>query len=401
MITIDEKHKCCGCSACASICPNNCIIMKPDSEGFLYPHIDKEQCIECGMCEKVCPVLNTPRKQGEPKSIIIRNNNASVVEESTSGGAFSSFATSIIEDENGEVYGALFDKDNKLVHKAINKTSDLYLLRGSKYVQSDTNNSFREVKEKLKAGKSILFSGTPCQIAGLKNYLNGEYEEKLYCIDIVCRGTPSPKVWSEYVSHMEKKYNSKITRALFRNKTYGYHASTMLIEFENGKVYKKSGRVDPMMRLFTRELCSRPSCSECAFKDKSRISDLTLFDCKKYTMVTGKKDDDKGYTSVLIHSEKGKELLERVSESIHVEDADIDLLIEKCGVMVCNKAQPNPKRPELFRMLGKKPIDEIVQIVAPFSRKDRIIEASKGLLNKVGLISLARRFKKHEDIVVK
>lgn len=400
MIEITDKHKCCGCSACASICPNNCIEMIPDEEGFLYPHIDETKCVECGMCEKVCPVINTPKRNGKPESIIIRNNDSEIVKDSTSGGAFSSFANAIL-GEKGEVYGALFDSNNKLIHKAINIEKDLYMLRGSKYIQSDINNTYCEVKEKLKSGKTILFSGTPCQIAGLKNFLNGQYEDNLYCIDIVCRGTPSPKVWSEYVSYMEKKYNSKITKALFRNKTYGYHSSTMLIEFENGKKYRKSGRVDPMMRLFTRELCSRPSCSECAFKEKSHISDLTLFDCKKYSMVTGKDDDDKGYTSVLVHSDKGEELLGKVKDSIQIIDADLELLIEKCGIMVCNKAQPNAKRPELFKLLGEKPIDEIVQIVSPISRKDKMIEASKNVLYKTKLINVARKFKKHEDIDVK
>ena len=148
-------------------------------------------------------------------------------------------------------------------------------------------------------------------------------------VDIVCRGVPSPKLWELYVAYMEQKYKSKIKNVKFRNKTYGYKSSTMLVEFENGRVYKKSGRIDPMMRLFTREMCSRPSCSDCAFKGRSRISDLTLFDCKKYTKVTKLYDDDRGYTAVLVHSAKGKELLELASKQADIQEADIDLLITK------------------------------------------------------------------------
>lgn len=341
MIQIDDKKQCCGCTACESICPKKAIKMLPDNEGFLYPHVDKTLCVECGLCEKTCPIIAPIKHNGIPEARIVRNNNSDIVFDSTSGGAFSAIAATLMQEKKAIIFGACYDEKLQVIHRGIDNESDLRIFRGSKFVQSSISGCFEEIKQLLKSGQVVLFSGTPCQVAGLQKYLNNIDTTRLYLVDIVCRGVPSPKLWELYVAYMEQKYKSKIKNVKFRNKTYGYKSSTMLVEFENGRVYKKSGRIDPMMRLFTREMCSRPSCSDCAFKGRSRISDLTLFDCKKYTKVTKLYDDDRGYTAVLVHSAKGKELLELASKQADIQEADIDLLIKYCGIMVENKAQPN------------------------------------------------------------
>lgn len=288
-----------------------------------------------------------------------------------------------------------------VVHTSCDNICDLYKFRGSKFVQSDLRGIYNDIRNKLKSDKTVLFSGTPCQVAGLKNFLKGKYTENLYCIDIVCRGVPSPKVWHEYLSYIRKKYSSRIKKVKFRNKTYGYHSSTMLIEFDNGKVYKKSGRVDPMMKLFTREMCSRPSCAECVFKTKERISDLTLFDCKRYAELTGANDDDMGYTAVLVQSDKGSTMMRLADENIFSLSIDAEELISKCGIMVCGKAQPNQKRNEFFEKLGNDSIDKVLQSICPVTIKDRGIELSKNMLYSTGLIKIARKIKKHEKIEIK
>ena len=401
MIQIDDKKQCCGCTACESICPKKAIKMLPDNEGFLYPHVDKTLCVECGLCEKTCPIIAPIKHNGIPKARIVRNNNSDIVFDSTSGGAFSAIAATLMQEKKAIIFGACYDEKLQVIHRGIDNESDLRIFRGSKFVQSSISGCFEEIKQLLKSGQVVLFSGTPCQVAGLQKYLNNIDTARLYFVDIVCRGVPSPKLWELYVVYMEQKYKSKIKNVKFRNKTYGYKSSTMLVEFENGRVYKKSGRIDPMMRLFTREMCSRPSCSDCAFKGRSRISDLTLFDCKKYTKVTKLYDDDRGYTAVLVHSAKGKELLELASKQADIQEADIDLLIKYCGIMVENKAQPNIRREEFFKELGHTPLPELLQRVTPVSKKDYMIEISKSFLYRIGMIKIARRIKRHEEIKTK
>lgn len=401
MIQIDDKKQCCGCTACESICPKKAIKMLPDNEGFLYPHVDKTLCVECGLCEKTCPIIAPIKHNGIPKARIVRNNNSDIVFDSTSGGAFSAIAATLMQEKKAIIFGACYDEKLQVIHRGIDNESDLRIFRGSKFVQSSISGCFEEIKQLLKSGQVVLFSGTPCQVAGLQKYLNNIDTARLYLVDIVCRGVPSPKLWELYVVYMEQKYKSKIKNVKFRNKTYGYKSSTMLVEFENGRVYKKSGRIDPMMRLFTREMCSRPSCSDCAFKGRSRISDLTLFDCKKYTKVTKLYDDDRGYTAVLVHSAKGKELLELASKQADIQEADIDLLIKYCGIMVENKAQPNIRREEFFKELGHTPLPELLQRVTPVSKKDYMIEISKSFLYRIGMIKIARRIKRHEEIKTK
>lgn len=401
MIQIDDKKQCCGCTACESICPKKAIKMLPDNEGFLYPHVDKTLCVECGLCEKTCPIIAPIKHNSIPEARIVRNNNSDIVFDSTSGGAFSAIAVSLMQEKKAIIFGACYDEKLQVIHRGIDNESDLRIFRGSKFVQSSISGCFEEIKQLLKSGQVVLFSGTPCQVAGLQKYLNNIDTTRLYLVDIVCRGVPSPKLWELYVAYMEQKYKSKIKNVKFRNKTYGYKSSTMMVEFENGRVYKKSGRIDPMMRLFTREMCSRPSCSDCAFKGRSRISDLTLFDCKKYTKVTKLYDDDRGYTAVLVHSTKGKELLELASKQADIQEADIDLLIKYCGIMVENKAQPNVRREEFFKELGHTPLPELLQRVTPVSKKDHMIEISKSFLYRIGVIKIARRIKRHEEIKTK
>ena len=401
MIQIDDKKQCCGCTACESICPKKAIKMLPDNEGFLYPHVDKTLCVECGLCEKTCPIIAPIKHNSIPEARIVRNNNSDIVFDSTSGGAFSAIAVSLMQEIKAIIFGACYDEKLQVIHRGIDNESDLRIFRGSKFVQSSISGCFEEIKQLLKSGQVVLFSGTPCQVAGLQKYLNNIDTTRLYLVDIVCRAVPSPKLWELYVAYMEQKYKSKIKNVKFRNKTYGYKSSTMMVEFENGRVYKKSGRIDPMMRLFTREMCSRPSCSDCAFKGRSRISDLTLFDCKKYTKVTKLYDDDRGYTAVLVHSTKGKELLELASKQADIQEADIDLLIKYCGIMVENKAQPNVRREEFFKELGHTPLPELLQRVTPVSKKDHMIEISKSFLYRIGVIKIARRIKRHEEIKTK
>lgn len=287
MIQIKSKLDCCGCTACASSCPKSAITMVPDEEGFLYPKIDMRRCIECGACERACPILNKKTVISEKtEGYIIRIKDNKILYESTSGGAFTALADYILK-QNGIVYGAGYDNNMRVVCKRATTKQQLQEMRGSKFVQSDLGNIFQDIKKELKEGTTILFSGTPCQVAGLLSFLRKK-PDNLLCVDFVCRGVPSPGLWDNYVKYMENKYSSKIVGARFKHKTYGYHTSTMKIDFANGKTYYGSGRVDPYMKAFVREISSRPSCAACAFKGIERPTLISQFLTLLYLVFTSK-----------------------------------------------------------------------------------------------------------------
>ena len=213
MITIVKKEDCCGCTACYNICPKDAIKMEPDNEGFLYPTVDVELCIECGLCEKVCPIKNKKcLAEEKTDGYIVRNLDEDIVKDSTSGGAFTVFAKYIF-DNNGVVYGAGYDSEMNVVCKKATNMAEVAEMRGSKFVQSSLGNTFSEIKELLKEGILVLFTGTPCQVGGLLAFLNYK-PSNLLCIDFVCRGVPSPGLWRNYVEMMESKYNCDTVSAV-------------------------------------------------------------------------------------------------------------------------------------------------------------------------------------------
>ena len=197
MEIFSTKEDCCGCTACASICAKSAIEMVKDDEGFLYPHIDTEKCVNCGLCARVCPVKNNRvEKFTEQKAFIVRSHNEENVSASTSGGFFLPIAEWFI-DQGGYVVGVSYDTNLNVVHKITNKKEELLDFRGSKYVQSNQTDTFSEIRKLLKSNKKVLYSGTPCQVAGLKQYLRGN-DQNLWCIDVVCHGVPSPTLWEKY-----------------------------------------------------------------------------------------------------------------------------------------------------------------------------------------------------------
>lgn len=399
MIKIFDKTRCCGCTACFNACPMEAITMTPDKEGFLYPEINLEKCVDCKVCEKVCPVLHKNKHEEDTKGYIVRDIDEKIVRDSTSGGAFTAFATYLL-NEGYIVYGAGYDEKMNVVCKLAATPEELQEMRGSKFVQSTLGSTFQDIKNRLNRGHKVLFSGTPCQISGLICFLKDK-PDNLFCIDFVCRGVPSPGLWRNYVSMMERKYKSRIIGAKFKNKTYGYHATTMKVDFENGKTWYGSGRVDPMMKAFVRELASRPSCSACAFKGITRQSDITMFDCYEFSSITGLKDDNKGYTSLFIHTKKGNEIFNKIIKNLIVYPIDVNKLVTKNGIMVNHSAKPNPKREEFYELASQLPIDVAMNMVDPITKKDYWIENAKGILTRLKLISLLKKIKGERVRVVK
>ena len=395
MVLIDETNKkdCCGCTACASICPKNAITMKEDFEGFLYPVIDKDKCINCGLCDKTCPIKNKNiKKEKFEEAYTLRVKDKEILKSSTSGGFFTPIAEYII-NIGGVVYGVGFDEKWNVCHKEAKTIEAIQEFKGSKYVQSDINGIFEKVEDNLKKDKYVLFSGTPCQVEGLKKYLRKVYD-KLYTVDLICHGVPSPKLWREYIIFQEKKYKSKIKEVYFRNKTYGYHSGTMKIVFDNGKEYYGSARVDYMLKSFFKEISSRPSCYDCVFKTRNHVSDITIYDCWNIEKLNSNvKDDDLGFTNIIVNSKKGKCILQEIKNKFEIYKVNIDKQIELDGSMVEHSAIPNNNRKSYYKDLDKLGIKENINKYIRVSKKDYLIEKLKSILYKTKLLNIIKRIK--------
>lgn len=327
MIKIDDKTSCSGCSACANICPQKCISMENDMMGFMYPSVDMEKCVGCGLCENICPSLkkSTIGENVSPIAYAAQNPNDVIRQLSSSGGIFTSLAQYILS-QNGVVFGAAFDRTfRKVQHVAVQTSQDLYRIQGSKYVQSNAGCSYRTVKEFLEQGRLVLFSGTLCQIAGLKAFLHKDYPN-LYLVDVVCYGVPAPKVWDAYIDFLEKKHNGKVTQVSFRDKRNGWSDYVISVKFDNGKEYINCRSDDLYMRGFLHDYYLRPACYQCDFKGLNRASDITLGDLWGIEHLAPELNDEKGTSLVIISSEKGKALFEKaasnmVKQVVRIEDA--------------------------------------------------------------------------------
>ena len=338
MVNVTRKEDCCGCAACAQVCPKSCITMVRDGEGFDYPKADSEQCISCGLCEKVCPVSHAQAEPaGEPKAFAAYGPDKDRAE-SSSGGIFAQLARQTLA-QGGLVFGAAMAEDSKTaVHTAIDSEGDLPRLQGSKYLQSHVGKCFRQAKEALEAGRAVLFTGTPCQIEGLLHFLGRDYEN-LVTADVICHGVPSEKLWQKYLDCQQHRYGSRVTRVSFRDKRQGWKSFSMALTFENGKQYAKKLYFDAYLQLFLQDLCLRPSCYRCPSRKLHRRSDLTLGDFWGCDAVCPEMDDDTGLSLVLIHSEKGQRSFDALSlkrKTVTLEQA-----------LTANKAViRSPKMPE-------------------------------------------------------
>lgn len=222
----------------------------------------------------------------------------------------------------------------------------------------------------------------------MKSYLNKEYDN-LLTVDLVCHGVPSPKLWNKYLEYQKEEYHSEIEEIAFRNKTYGYHSGTMRIKFKNGQTYYGSARVDYMLKSFFKEIASRPSCYSCKFKTISRCSDFTIYDCWHASdLVEQLEDDDKGYTNVIVQSQKGMDILQQISDQYEMYSVDIEKAVSLDGVMVCRSAVPHPQRSVYYKDLDNTALDDHIKKFIPVSKVDRIIERSKRLIYRAGLYSL-------------
>ena len=314
MIEIKEKSRCCGCFSCVQRCPKQCITLKDDNEGFFYPIVNKEDCINCGLCENVCPELYSYKERFPLKVYAIKHKNDEIRMNSSSGGVFTLLAEQII-DNGGVVFGARFNEYWDVIHDYTETKAGLADFRGSKYVQSKIGKSFQQTEKFLKEGRKVMFTGTPCQIAGLKRFLRKDYSN-LLAVDFVCHGIPSPKAWNTYLnetitkkgirkekstsySSIRKKYIKSI---LFRSKLTGWKKYSFILKFVDYSTKSKSNIIqcssifheNTFMKSFLSDYILRPSCYECSYKSGKSGADITMGDFWGIEKFSSSFDDDKG-----------------------------------------------------------------------------------------------------------
>lgn len=350
MINIINKQNCCGCSGCYSICPKKCIVMQSDEEGFLYPQVDMKRCIDCHLCDKVCPIENHVGQKDiiELKAYAAYIKNEAVRLSSSSGGVFTALAEYVIE-KKGVVFGAAFDEQLQVHHIGVNSIPELDYLRGSKYTQSRLENTYSEVKEHLLQGRTVLFTGTSCQVAGLKNYLNKD-DEHLITVGILCHGTPSPKVWAKYLSDQEKIAGQKVKMVCFRDKEQGWKNYSINMIYEDKKENKKLFYHNLFMKMFLENISLRPSCHACCYKELNRPEDITIGDFWGIEKVAPDMDDNKGSSLLLLHSEKGYRVFSDIENKLCSKEVDVNTALPQTSD-ARHSVKPHPKRQEFFDKL--------------------------------------------------
>lgn len=353
MTVIDDKHNCCGCSSCVQACPQSCISLQADQEGFLYPATDTARCISCNICEKVCPMTGHVVNRLPEQSYVTYSTKDSVRNCGSSGGMFQTIAEYVVRT-GGIVFGARFDEQWNVVHDCSDNIEGIKAFCGSKYMQSRIGQCFRQAKAFLEEGREVLFTGTPCQIHGLKKYLRKEYDN-LLTIDFVCHGVPSPAVWQSYLEYTAANSNvakEQVSSVSFRDKRTGWKQYSLTIGNNGRIISSKTFRKDSYMQLFLHDLTLRPSCYSCRFKNGTNVSDITLGDFWGVTDICPEIDDDCGLSITLANSSKGCRIISELDSAI-VRPMTFQECIHKNPSFV-RPAQESPDRDSFWNCFRQK-----------------------------------------------
>lgn len=401
MIEIKDKKDCCGCSACAQKCPKQCIFIKEDEEGFLYPIVNSDDCIDCGLCEKVCPVLHQAEERKPLKVYAVKNRKEEIRKQSSSGGVFTFLAEKVLK-EGGVVFGARFDEYWGVKHDFTESIEGLDAFRGSKYVQSRIEDNFLKVEAFLKDDRKVLFCGTPCQVAGLKRFLRKEYEN-LLTVDFVCHGVPSPGVWRNYLdetiarmcdknsvsSDPISKENARVESISFRNKCLGWKKYSFALTLsattrsgaKNTVSLSEVFSDNTFMSGFLANLYLRPSCYACPAKCGKSGSDITIGDLWGAPSIIGNADDDRGTSLVLVN--KDVSYFEEWA-SLWVKEIDYS------SALVCNscveKSVGEPKKRKQFYSLYTKQkysLEMIIKKLCKVKTFDKGLTLTKRIVKRI------------------
>lgn len=383
-INLINHNSCTGCSACYSICQLKCITMQDDIEGFKFPVVDTRKCVNCGKCLNVCPVNKIFIKEDNfrPRVFAAWNLDNNIRLNSTSGGIFTALAENILMN-SGYVAGVEYDSNFLPVHKIISDIKDLENLRQSKYAQSDKQNIFNIIKDKLDNNPKqlLLFVGSPCEVAGLYKFLGKKYDN-LISVDFICLSNNSPKVLRKFLDDLEKLYNSKVSKLWFKNKDYGWNLFATKVEFENGKYYLKNRYYDYFMRGFIgkEKLYMRKSCAECKYRTIPRVSDITLADFWGVSLINNDLDDEKGTSLVLVNSESGENLFRSLADKIFYKECQLSDAING-NLALIKSPVLSENREKFFNELAKRNFFELIDKYAPIDRSFIIKLKIKNLIS--------------------
>ena len=383
MPTLAKIEYCTGCTACAAVCPKGAIVMKADEFGFIHPEINSEKCVNCALCEKSCPILvPLVNKEFEPKAFAAMSLDEKIRLESSSGGIFTEIAKTILS-EGGAVFGAAYNENFGVEHVCVESESELYKLRGAKYAQSTIDGVFKEVKERLVKGQKVLFSGTPCQVGGLKAFLSKEYEN-LIMVDFICHSVPSPMAWEKYVNYRAEKDNGgKLpTEINLRSKISGWsrYQYSNVFTYDNGKTHTANSGESLYIKLFVGGYISRQSCENCKFKGFNRVSDITLGDFWGVWDIHPEMDDNKGTSAVIVNSIRGSEILAVLKDRIAVKEvAKEDVSKQNTAIINCSKGNENRIKALSFIKEGK--LEDLNPWFIP--KKSSAINRIRSLIGKI------------------
>lgn len=379
MPELAKRNQCSGCTACVAVCPQGCISMKENRDGFCYPEIDRQKCVSCRLCEKTCPVLcDSPQFESEVTAFAALSKDKQIRMESSSGGLFTEIARTIL-NAGGVVFGAAYNEEFDVVHICVDNEADLSKLRGAKYSQSDLTGIFKEVKSKLDNNRRVLFAGTPCQVAGLRSFLQKDYE-KLLLIDFVCHSVPSPMVWRSFLQQLSR--DKQIETINLRSKATGWshYQYSHFVEYSDGEHLEIRNQDSLYMKLFVNGYISRESCSDCRFKGYQRLSDLTLGDFWGIWDIDAEMDDNMGTSVVLIQSHKGLLALEQINDSVKLKQVTLEEA-SRCNPAILFSARHSKDREKVLKTINAEGFLSIQKLFV--DRNPSLFTRAKNLISRL------------------
>lgn len=346
-IKSDDLSKCYGCDACVQICPRDAILMKPNDEGFLYPILDAAKCINCGLCAKICPAENVSSINSPIKVYAAQDKNLSVLLDSSSGGLFSAFAEQIIAD-GGYVVGCIFNEELRAVHVLTNRKELVEKMRGSKYVQSDIRSIYNQIKTYLIAGHKVLFTGTPCQVDGLKRFLCKDYET-LITVDLICHGVPSPLLLSSYLKSVSER-KGKVTDIRFRDKKRNGWRSQGSISYNNKVKTISPYNSSYYYYYYLQNSVSRICCYSCKYSSVKRVSDITIGDYWNIEKVMPEINSKNGYSVCLINTIRGNKFFDNVKDKLYYYETTLEDAVKGNGNLSSPCPMPSDRKDIYYRI---------------------------------------------------
>lgn len=324
-----KKEDCCGCGACVMACESGGLSMLLDEEGFRYPHVNQDICTQCGYCAAKCHMANPSLRlnNAQPDCYAAYNRDRGKIIAGSSGGIFESLCETMY-DMQGIVYGAALDSGFQVKHYRAVNLEEAKRFRKAKYLQSDMGDMYLLAEKDLQAGRTVLFSGTPCQIAGLYGYLGKTYPN-LYTMDLLCQGIPSERLFFMYLAALQEKYQSKPLSICWRDKRDGWKPNKVSIVFESGKEICSPSLCNSMQRMFLKSICLRPSCYQCKYASLPRIGDISLGEFWRYNGKLLKNNHNAGIGLIVVSNKKGRTLFDKAGKNLIFEKMDLEYCKEK------------------------------------------------------------------------